>query len=84
MKVYNLFGILFLVFFSMFIWGVYEGEEKVKIDKCYDRYNNEIVGQVCINEYVDLSDSTLIYFGLAFLFTIVSGVTHAIESGVLR
>ena len=72
MKKYNICGILMIIvalfFFSLAVFTGFDTEEEKEV-KCYDRYGNEILDQVCFQEEREVMESE------AMLFTILSTVS---------
>lgn len=67
-KIGYLFMVIGIIMFSIFVYGVLTleyGEEEVD---CYDRWNNEIIGETCI-EVTD-SEDALIYFMFSLVILI--------------
>lgn len=60
-----IFGILAILGVIIVIYGVaiedYQ-EESVKKVSCYDKYDNKIIGQTCLQEGTELGETTLTGF----------------------
>jgi hypothetical protein len=54
-------------------------DEKDKEVKCYDRHNNEIVGEICIKEKDYVEDEFYLLFFIGFILIVMGGYSHLVS-----
>jgi hypothetical protein len=78
MRLFWIIGILGILFFIIGIMGANKAEVVTKEVKCFDKFSNEIVGQICLED--ELQEGTwTIWLVIGLIALLISGIVFGWE-----